>query len=130
MLWKGVKSLKPNFAKLKKKSKTIHQGKFEKIESDLREELRFKIPAPIASFADYGGCYRTKNGIFPCMSKVNLQCIWSNTHRPVQGVQFNCFLHRLLIISKLIYLFIVIYLDWVGQLQFNMYSTLTPSILK
>ncbi len=29
-----------------------------------------------------------------------------------------------------IYLFIVIYLDWAGQLQFNMYSTLAPSILK
>ncbi len=28
------------------------------------------------------------------------------------------------------YLFIVIYLDWVGQLQFNMFSTLVPSILK
>ncbi len=28
-----------------------------------------------------------------------------------------------------IYLFIVIYLDWVGPLQFNMYSTLAPVIL-
>ena len=27
-------------------------------------------------------------------------------------------------------LFIVIYLDWVGQLQFNMYATLAPTILK
>ncbi len=35
-------------------------------------------------------------------------------------------LHR----SRFSYLFIVIYLDWVGQLQFNMFSTLAPSILK
>ncbi len=39
---------------------------------------------------------------------------------------FDLFIYVLLIYL----LFIVIPLDWVGQLQFNVYSTLAPSILK